>query len=350
MNLSFCSMLARITLLGFPVLMIVAVCSDPSLRLRVVRALGPLYVVSETPELRPVPAPAAPRYEPCIAGCCDDDPAFCALLDTQSPFGSMENACGYATVRSRCVKSCGRCDAQEDTCEDEWPRCDASLATDPDFCKLDYGASKCRRSCGLCARPACSDSLTFAEKCARAKSDLRLCAKEDVAAQCMQTCGRCGTPVSLRELLRRQPCVDAPGCELSDDEVADQTLEKFRNCEDITDCSLSKRFPTKEALCADPMFAQTLCRGTCGNCTKQPPIEKRFLAETRRADPATCPAYKARQCPKKCGVCKPDGKRSIWQVSDVERLVPQLPPKPADPQHSRSQRPQGSIAKQQIKY
>merc|ERR1719253_2328925 len=97
------------------------------------------------------------------------------------------------------------------------------------------------------------------------------------------TCGQC-THTPLQEVLRRQPCVDPPECAQTDDEIADQTLANFRACKDIGSCGLTKEHPTKESLCADPMYRDTLCRGTCGGCTPQPPVPtNNFLAAARRA-------------------------------------------------------------------
>lgn len=318
----------RISYIVIPALLLTVVCLDRSAWLRVARSLGPLYKVSGSQDPAPLLPVAATRYEPCLAGCCDADPDFCVLLGGE--LDQLSDACGYSSVRDRCVKSCNRCFEPEGACEDEWPACSATLEANADFCKLDAGAQFCKRTCRLCSRPACADSLDKKLTCDRAKADLRECAKDDVRGACPQTCGVCAK-VPLKELLRHQPCVDEPGCELSDEQVADATMAKFANCEDIGFCKPTKTHPTKEALCADPMFRDTLCRGTCGGCTPQPREKPVFLQPRKSVGPEKCAHWKELKCPKKCGVCRASGSRSVWEVSELDRLV-------ATPQNMRVQK------------
>lgn len=298
-------------------------------------AAGAYYVLASprvvaSPLSHPVGRPVvAPGYKQCdAAGCCDEVPAFC-----QAAVPAFADGCAYQTIASRCAHSCGKCYrpaeasfVSKSACKDEWVTCSRLAKAQGDsFCELDTHRQNCRSTCGTCG-VTCEDSRSHRTICARAKTDLRRCAAVKTAEQCPETCGVCArTP--LHELLERQACADPPMCALSEQEVSDAALATYRACEDFEgSCNFTSQRPDHASLCSDPTYRDVLCRATCNSCPDGPappwpkpepvPAPAKML---RRAK--ACSDVEARTCPRKCGVCKPRGSRSDWDVANAERLV-----------------------------
>jgi len=275
-----------------------------------------------------IEAAAEPTYFPCDdRGCCDEEPSFCKL--TVLPFS---DSCSYANVALRCTKTCGQCDlpehvAPEVDCWDRFPTCEraAEQFGHQAFCELDDNRVNCRKTCATCDLK-CEDSHNMKSMCERAAKDLRHCAKDRTKEWCPSTCGVCASR-ELVDVLARQSCEDEPECSMSDDEVVDDTMRMFHSCEDLPySCDLTRRHPNTTSLCSDPTYRDTLCRATCKTCPEgtepEPesvakPVKPRLPARKK----STCSNVEARMCPRKCGVCTPNGKRSKWDVSNIDRLI-----------------------------
>jgi hypothetical protein len=242
---------------------------------------------------------------------------------------SLPGACSYASTKSRCAKSCGGCGIKELTpvsdatnCEDEWPACPRMMQSiGRTFCEIDTHRKHCRSTCGTCDK-LCEDSRLHVGLCSVTSKDLRRCANAKTRERCPGTCGVCDGK-SLAAVLARQPCSDPPQCALSDDEIAADTLNRFRACQDIEgSCRFTHKRPNRTALCADPNYRDVLCRATCDSCAGGP--REPLLLDDVPSRPRQCSDVDARLCPRKCGVCKARGSRADWDVSDVDRLIPSL--------------------------
>lgn len=281
---------------------------------------------------------AVPTYASCDeSGCCDEIPSFCMVA-----VPAFADSCGYESIASRCGFSCGRCNVampEEDDngCTDELPTCTRmAKAVGDAFCELDIHRTKCRKTCGTCG-VTCEDSRSHKGLCARAQQDLRRCAAARTAEACPETCGRCAS-IRLPELLSRQKCEDPPECAPEhEQQAADAALARFRACEDFPgSCGFTKDRPDHAALCAAAPYRDVLCRATCQTCPDGPqeplaPVVEPELPDGALQLPkasalwpkrkASCSDVEARTCPRKCGVCKPRGSRSDWDVSNADRLV-----------------------------
>merc|ERR1719364_577046 len=229
-----------------------------------------------------------PTYASCDEfGCCDEIPSFCKVA-----VPAFADGCAYESIASRCGFSCGRCSVaapadEEDGCTDELPTCTRmAKAVGDAFCELDIHRTKCRKTCGTCG-VTCEDSRSHKGLCARAQQDLRRCAAARTAEAC-------------------------PGS-----------------------CDFTKERPDHAALCAAAPYRDVLCRATCQTCPDGPqeplaPVVEPELPDGALQLPkasalwpkrkASCSDVEARTCPRKCGVCKPRGSRSDWDVSNADRL------------------------------
>lgn len=284
--------------------------------------------------------PVVDAYMPCDAhGCCDEVPAFCKVS-----VPAFADACSLESIASKCSYSCGKCHAPAEVlkpqCEDKMPYCPrVAQAAGDSFCDLDINRENCRSTCGLCGRSACEDRRSQRVMCAAAKKNLRRCALPFVKNNCQETCGKCSdTP--LKEILERQKCEDPPECGMNGEQASDAAVARYRSCTDFDGlCGFNSVHPDREALCSDPSYRDVLCRATCQTCDpardvvaeKSPPataasVPAKLLWRTEK-----CTDVHARTCPRKCGVCKPRGRRSDWNVDDLKRLAPMLPPIVAPP-------------------
>jgi hypothetical protein len=191
------------------------------------------------------------------------------------------------------------------------------------MCEIDGYRKKCPSTCGTCLIE-CEDKKLHAAECASAKKDLRKCASPRTREICPGTCGVC-SKVTFKDLLTRQPCVDPPQCARSDDDIVNDALRRYRSCLDFEgSCGLTEARPNRTALCSDPTYRDVLCKATCDNCPNGPAPSLRPLALPSSPKPQKCSDVEARNCPRKCGVCRPRGSRSDWDTSDSDRLVPNI--------------------------
>jgi hypothetical protein len=297
------------------------VCALCALALWRSRALE-VRAVRQLPAVKTV---VEPPYTPCSDSCCDDSPSFCRAV-----LATMPDACSYASTKSRCANSCGGCGIKElkpvneaTDCDDEWTACQRmQQAIGRTFCEVDTYRQKCRSTCGTCDK-LCEDSRLHIGVCSQASKDLRKCANTKTRERCPGTCGVCDGK-SLAAVLSRVPCRDQPECALSDNDIATDALNRYRACLDIEgSCRFTHARPNRTALCADPNYRDVLCRATCDSCPDGPQ-EPVALLDDVPSRPRPCSDVDARTCPRKCGVCKARGSRADWDVSDVDRLIPNL--------------------------
>jgi hypothetical protein len=264
-----------------------------------------------------------PSYEACDAtGCCDELPSFCREAVAQ-----FSDGCAYESVAGRCQKSCGNChppvpDLRPESACSEPPTCARLKDAIDGMCDIDSYRQQCRSTCGTCL-VECEDKRLHKSHCDAAKKDLRLCASSRTRERCPGTCGVC-SKVSLKDLLTRQPCADPPQCARSEDDIVNEALTRYRSCLDFEgSCGFTDARPNKTALCSDPTYRDTLCRATCNSCPDGPLPPREPLA-LPPSPPHKCSDTEARNCPRKCGVCRPRGSRSDWDTSDSDRLVPNV--------------------------